>query len=143
MGYGSGPLSKLSYASTVCAALSMLLVRQQDAVGLCLAHGKEVEFLPPHSSAAHVSAIAELLAAVRPEGGTDLGAVAHAVAEKARRRALILIFSDLFESGVDLDQGAKDAAGSARPGEGRGARGHRRRRRAEPEHRTGPRFRTA
>jgi len=101
MGYGSGPLSKLAYASTVCAALSILLVRQQDAVGLCLAHGKDIEFLPPHSSAAHASAIAELLSAAKPAGGTDLGALAHAVAEKARRRALILIFSDLFEGAAD------------------------------------------
>lgn len=101
MGYASGAQSKLAYASTVCAALSMLLVRQQDAVGLCLAHGKEVEFLPPHSSAAHASAIAELLTTARPAGGTDLGAVAHVVAEKARRRALILVFSDLFEGAAD------------------------------------------
>jgi uncharacterized protein (DUF58 family) len=105
MGYGSGALSKLAYASTVAAALSVLLVRQQDAVGLCLAHGKDVEFLPPHSSATHASAIAELLTAAKPSGGTDLGAVAHAVAEKAHRRALILIFSDLFESGDVSDQG--------------------------------------
>ncbi len=105
MGYGSGALTKLAYASTVAAALSMLLVRQQDAVGLCLAHGKDVEFLPPHSSAAHASAISELLAAAKPSGPTDLGAVAHAVAEKAHRRALILIFSDLFESGDGSAEG--------------------------------------
>ena len=109
MGYGSGPLTKLAYASTVAAALAMLLVRQQDAVGLCLAHGKDVEFLPPHGSAAHASAVAELLGAAKPSGGTDLGAVAHAVAERARRRAMILIFSDLFEGGETARAG---------PGEG-------------------------
>jgi uncharacterized protein (DUF58 family) len=108
MGYGSGALTKLAYASTVAAALSILLVRQQDAVGLCLAHGNDVEFLPPHSSAAHASAIAELLTAAKPQGGTDLGAVAHAVAERARRRALILIFSDLFESGESSGQSSGD-----------------------------------
>ena len=108
MGYGSGALTKLAYASTVAAALSILLVRQQDAAGLCLAHGKDVEFLPPHSSAAHASAIAEVLGGAKPSGTTDLGAVAHSVAEKAHRRALILIFSDLFENGVSSGQGSGD-----------------------------------
>ncbi|MHB8420423.1 MAG: DUF58 domain-containing protein [Myxococcales bacterium] len=99
MGYASGPLSKLAYASTVAASLAVLLSRQQDAVGLCVAHGERVEFLPPRSSPAHASAIAERLAEVKPAGGTDLPALAQVLAEKAPRRALLLIFSDLFENG--------------------------------------------
>lgn len=97
MGYASGAQSKLSYATTVAAALTMLLARQQDAVGLFLAHGGEVRFIPPHASPAHASALIELLDRVSPAGGTDLGAIAQAVAERARRRSLVLVLSDLFD----------------------------------------------
>jgi uncharacterized protein (DUF58 family) len=99
MGFASGPLTKLAYASTVAASLAVLLSRQQDAVGLCVAHGERLEFVPPRSSPAHVSAIAELLSGEKPDGGTDLGSLARALAEKAPRRALLLVFSDLFENG--------------------------------------------
>ncbi len=98
MGYGSGPMSKLEVATTAAAALALLLVRQQDQVGLCLLQGGRVELLPPHSSPAHAKAIVERLSAARPDGPTNLGAAARLLAEKAGRRALVLLFSDLFES---------------------------------------------
>ncbi len=107
MGFSSGPLTKLAYASTVAASLAVLLSRQQDAVGLCLLRGERAEFLPPRSSAAHAAAIAELLAGVKPEGGTDLGTLAHSLAEKAPRRALLLVFSDLFDQGGPGSEGLR------------------------------------
>ena len=108
MGYASGDQSKLSCAATAAAALAMLLVRQQDAVGLCLAQGDKVRFLPPHASPTHVNAIVDLLSEVEPVGGTNLGAIAHVLAERARRRALILVFSDLFDGGADGQRPASE-----------------------------------
>lgn len=98
MGYGSGAMTKLAYASTVAASLAMLLARQQDAVGLALAHGEKVDWLPPRSSPAHAVGLAELLGTASPTGGTDLTALARTLAEKAPRRSLILVFSDFFET---------------------------------------------
>ncbi|MHB1843951.1 MAG: DUF58 domain-containing protein [Deltaproteobacteria bacterium] len=111
MATGSGPLTKLEVAATAAAALALLLVRQQDQVGLCLLQGGKVELVPPRSSAAHAKAIVERLSEARPEGITDLAAAAQLLAERARRRSLILVFSDLFEGGAGdpvLQPGLRD-----------------------------------
>lgn len=94
---GGEGLSKLEYAATMAAALSYLLVRQQDAVGLVIARGKEQGYLPPRAAMGHFSALMSRLEGLRGEGPTDLAAAADWVAERARRRAAIFVFSDLLD----------------------------------------------
>lgn len=90
-------LTKLEYACTLAATLAYLLVRQQDAVGLVIFGGSELRFLPPRASTAHLPAILDVLESLKGDGGTDLAAAARFVAEKARRRASILVLSDLLD----------------------------------------------
>ena len=101
MGFSSGKLgslTKLDVACTLAAAFAYLLVRQQDAVGLILIQGSAVSYLPPRAAAGHLTAVLETLANTRPKGQTDLAAVAELLSEKARRRAAVFVFSDLFDS---------------------------------------------
>ena len=110
MGYrGAEGLSKLEYAAVLAASLSYLLVRQQDAVGLVIARGKESRYLPPRAAMGHFPAILHHLENLQGEGPTDLAAAADWVAEKARRRAAIFVLSDLF----DFSPGARAAEGGA------------------------------
>lgn len=99
MGYRGAEegLTKLEYASTVAAALAYLLVRQQDAVGLVIAQGEELHYLPPRAHIGHFPAVLSLLEKVKPRGTTDLGRAVDFLAEKARRRAAIFVLSDLFD----------------------------------------------
>jgi uncharacterized protein (DUF58 family) len=100
MGFSSalpGGLSKLDVACTLAAALTFLLVRQQDAVGLLVLQGGQINYLPPRAAAGHLSAVLETLASVRAEGQTDLAQLAEVLSEKARRRAAVFVFSDLFD----------------------------------------------
>ncbi len=99
MNYGSAALTKLETAATLAAALAYLLIRQQDAVGLAIFRGGELSYLPPRSGADHFQVIAEALDAVTGQGRCDLGEMARALAEKARRRSAIFTFSDLFDEG--------------------------------------------
>lgn len=92
-----GILSKLEYAAVLAASLSYLLVRQQDAVGLVIAKGRQIRYLPPRAAMGHFPAILHHLEDLRGEGTTDLAAAADQVAEKARRRAAIFVLSDLFD----------------------------------------------
>lgn len=99
---GGDGLSKLDYAKTLAASLSYLLVRQQDAVGLAIASRAEeskgvAHWLPPRASMGHFPAILSRLEALEAEGTTDLAAAADWVAERARRRAAIFVFSDLLD----------------------------------------------
>jgi uncharacterized protein (DUF58 family) len=90
-------LSKLEYACTLAATLSYLLIRQQDAVGLVICGGPEIRYLPPRATTAHLPAILGMLEGLTGSGGTDLAAAARFVAEKARRRASVLVLSDLLD----------------------------------------------
>lgn len=97
MGFASEGTSKLDVACTLAAAMAYLLVRQQDAVGLVVLQNGTAKYLPPRAAAGHLNNVLELLAGARPEGTTDLATAADLLSEKARRRAAVFLFSDLFD----------------------------------------------
>jgi uncharacterized protein (DUF58 family) len=96
MAYGD-PESKWAVATAIASALASLLASQQDAVGLAIAQQGEVSVLPAHSSPGYLNAIMERLSEVNPSGPTDLGRLADILAEKIRRRSLVVLISDLFD----------------------------------------------
>jgi uncharacterized protein (DUF58 family) len=92
---GNGP-SKFDYARRLIATLSYLLVHQGDAAGLICVSEKTVSDVPPRRNPAHLQLICETLDQAHPRGKTGLPQVLHELAEKTRRRALVLVFSDFF-----------------------------------------------
>jgi len=96
MAYGE-PETKYELAAVLASSLATVLSRQQDRVGLAIWNGGELQVLPPHSSPAHLTNLNNLLVETVPRGGTDLGALADALAEKIRRRSLVIVLSDLFD----------------------------------------------
>jgi uncharacterized protein (DUF58 family) len=102
MGFaGEGSQSKLAYARRLAATLAYLAVHQGDAVGLtCCAQDLNKE-IPPRRTPSHLRNIFDTLAEVQSSGPTGLIASLHALAEKIKRRALVVVISDLF---CDPDQ---------------------------------------
>lgn len=98
MSYGSGSnISKLDYSLTLAAALSYLMIHQQDAVGLTLYSEKINKFLPPKSSRAYLQEILKSLANIEPSTKTNTAASLNEAAEKIKRRGMVIIISDLFD----------------------------------------------
>jgi uncharacterized protein (DUF58 family) len=97
---GSAPLSKFDYAATMVVALSMLLTRQQDPVGLVLFDEAASTMLPPEAKASQVQVISGLLQKCTPTRKTDLGGLLKSITNQGRRRGLMVIVSDLL---TDLD----------------------------------------
>jgi uncharacterized protein (DUF58 family) len=93
---GEGPLSKLRYASMLCAALSHLAARQRDAVGLTLFADRVVEHLSPRNNPDHRMEILYRLATSRAHPAAANIDVLHEAAELAPRRGLVAVISDLF-----------------------------------------------
>ena len=93
---GTARLTKLAYASVMAAALAHLLVRQHDAVGLLTFGEKPATFLPPRAATGYLVNVLGALDQARPAGKTDLAAAIAFLAETARRRAAILLFTDLW-----------------------------------------------
>ena len=98
MGYGSGAVSKFQYAATLSAALAYLMLHQRDAVGLICFDEAVRNYLPPRSVSSHLNTLLQTLQTVAPEGtDTDLSSAFHDLAERIKRRGLIVVFSDLLD----------------------------------------------
>lgn len=98
MAYSSnGKMSKLEYASYVAAALSYLMVQQRDAVGLTVYDEKVRIHMPPHASKSYLKAILKQLELTEGSNKTGTAASLHQIAERIKRRGLVIILSDLFD----------------------------------------------
>lgn len=108
MGYrsaGEAGLTKLEYASFLAACLSFVMMRQSDPVGLVLFDEKIQEFIPPGRSAPHLNQILRKLEEVKPSRSTQAAGAFHEMAERIRRRGLVIILSDLFDEPASVIRG--------------------------------------
>ena len=100
---GEAP-SKFEYARYVAAALVYLLVQQQDAAGLVTFDSKPRRIIPAAARTSQVRNLLEEMMATEPGGESALAPVLHEIAERIRRRGVIFIVSDLFDSVPELIQ---------------------------------------
>jgi uncharacterized protein (DUF58 family) len=102
MAYGSGRRSKYAFACHLAAALGYVVVKARDSVGLFLySDGIDVA-VPAANTFLHLNNLLKLLRTRTPAAATDLSVSLHDVAESVRRRALIVILSDLFGDAGDV-----------------------------------------
>ena len=105
MAFQSGELSKLAYGCYLAAALTHLLLRQNDAVGLTLFDTDIKTFIPPQAHPTQFRRVLDALDATASEGDTAVGPVLHRVAERIRRRGLVILISDLLDREEAIAQG--------------------------------------
>ena len=106
MKYASpGNISKLEYACYIAASLTYMLIRQQDSVGMVLFDNKVKKFVPASASPAHLRLLLHELGQLAPEQRTDTGLILHDLAERIKRKGLVVILSDLFDDPEKLMSG--------------------------------------
>ena len=89
--------SRLDYARKIAASLAYLTIQQGDAAGLvCVGEKKTIE-IPAKRNPAHLQLIFDTLEQVEAKGTTNIVQALHDLAERARRRALIIVLTDGFE----------------------------------------------
>jgi uncharacterized protein (DUF58 family) len=101
MGYSGRTVSKLEYAKRMAASLAYLMIIQRDAVGLTTFDTSVRTMIRPRAVPNQFSILCKTLEDTRTGGETSLGGILHALAERIRRRGLVIIFSDGFD---DLDE---------------------------------------
>jgi uncharacterized protein (DUF58 family) len=97
MGYRSDGMSKLEYGAHLSAALTYLMLRQQDSVGLVTFDEAIRRYIPPRNSPRHLKVIVEELEKQKPGNRTKVSRIFHDLAERVHRRGLIIVISDLFD----------------------------------------------
>ena len=82
MMYNSKNISKLSYANSLVAALSYLMIKQQDAVGLVQFSSKIDSFLFPKSRPSHLNSILDRLNDDKCGNDTKIEKILHEMADR-------------------------------------------------------------
>jgi uncharacterized protein (DUF58 family) len=105
MAYGEPAMAtKLQYASYLTAVLAYLMMRQQDAVGLTTFDTEVCLDMPARSSPRHFDEMMRHLEAVQPGRKTNLGATLHRLADRFKRRCLIVLISDLYDEPESVER---------------------------------------
>ncbi|MCK4404685.1 MAG: DUF58 domain-containing protein [candidate division Zixibacteria bacterium] len=98
MGYSSNSVNKLEYSRYLSAALSYLMLKQRDSVGLVLFDQNIKKYIPPKSALrSHLHVILQELDKLEPSRTTNISSALHEMAKRIKRRGLIILISDLFD----------------------------------------------
>jgi uncharacterized protein (DUF58 family) len=93
-----GNITKLEYAAYVAASLSFMMIKQQDAVGLAVFDERVNTYLPPHATKGYLRQILVELQRLTASHRTGAGKSLHQIADRIKRRGLVIVISDLFDN---------------------------------------------
>ena len=105
--YSSAEVSKLSYANSLAASLSYLMINQQDAVGIAKFSDKIDTFIPPKARPSHLNLILSQLDDKYSGYDTQIGIVLHELADRIRKRGMVILISDLLDKPENIIKGLK------------------------------------
>jgi uncharacterized protein (DUF58 family) len=97
MDFGSDNLTKFQYSKSISAALSYLMIKQQDAVGLTTFDEKINTIIKPKSKASHLNLLLKTMHNASTGGETNISNLLHGLAESINRKGLIILISDLLD----------------------------------------------
>jgi uncharacterized protein (DUF58 family) len=97
MDYGSNKLTKFEYSKSICAALSYLMIKQQDAVGLTTFDKKINTTIKPKSKISHLNLLLKTMHNSSTGGETNISSLLHGLAESINKKGLIILISDLLD----------------------------------------------
>lgn len=97
MKYGSAAVTKYEYACRLVAALSYVVIKGRDSVGLYAYSDRVDAAIGARNSFAHLNNLLSTLASQPPASTTATADALRRVADDIHRRALIVLISDLFD----------------------------------------------
>ena len=100
-------MSKLEYAQCAGAALAYLVLQQQDSVGLVTFDREVRALVRPSSNPSHLKQILQVIEESVPERKTATGPIFHDLAERLKKRGIVVILSDLFDDVESMMAGLK------------------------------------
>ena len=103
----AAPMSKLEYAQCITAALCYMILQQQDSAGLVTFDREVRALVRPSSNPSHLNQLLRVMEDARPERKTDTGPIFHGLAERFKKRGLVVILSDLFDDVDSMMAGLK------------------------------------
>ena len=103
MGYASeGLASKFDFACHLAAAIGYVVVKAKDSAGMYVFGEKIHAAVGARNSFSHLNNALRTLKKMQPASTTATAKSLHRVADDIRRRALVVLFSDLFDEQADV-----------------------------------------
>jgi uncharacterized protein (DUF58 family) len=93
--------SKLEYAQYLATALSHVIHRGQDQVGLAVIAGELVEHIPPGGTASHVAHVQEVVANIATRPAARMAGPLRRLFEQTSQRGVLLVMSDFLVDDLD------------------------------------------
>jgi uncharacterized protein (DUF58 family) len=103
MAYGSGSVTKYDFACRLAAALAYVVIKARDSVGLFLFSEKVDLDMEPRNSLNHLNNMLKRLQEHSPASTTNVADALHQIAGSIRKRALIIVISDLLDNEKDIN----------------------------------------
>ncbi|MFZ9088850.1 MAG: DUF58 domain-containing protein [Planctomycetaceae bacterium] len=100
-------LTKFDYAICLAAAISYLMIHQQDPVGLMTFDEKLRASLPARSRRSHLADILAVLQQCKPSGSSLIAENLRRAASMIRHRSLMMIMSDLLDDPDEILQAVR------------------------------------
>ncbi|MBT8308295.1 MAG: DUF58 domain-containing protein [Maribacter sp.] len=101
-------LNKIGFGVLAIAALMNILKKQRDAIGLSVFSGTYNFYAPEKGSERHhhmlLSKLSEISLDTKPIKETKIYTHLHLIAEKIKRRSLVFLFTDMFQTATDDDK---------------------------------------
>jgi uncharacterized protein (DUF58 family) len=88
--------SKLEYVQYLSTALSHVISRGQDQVGLAVLDGRLREMLAPGATASHIGRLQEIVENIRTNPSTRMADALRDLFEQSKRRGVLLLMSDFL-----------------------------------------------
>jgi uncharacterized protein (DUF58 family) len=107
MGFGMSTVTKFQYAQAASLCLARIVLGQRDAAGLAVMGGGVRSFVPPRARASHLDVLSQSLRDTTPVGPTSIAEDLGDVIQRIKRRGIVLLFSDCFDSIEELAKSLK------------------------------------
>lgn len=108
MKYASkGHISKFEYSIYLASALAYLMNKQRDAVGLTVYNDDIEKYMPARSKQSYIYQLIKILDEIEPSERTGMAKALSKVADRIKRRGMVIIISDLFDDLESIDNALK------------------------------------
>ena len=107
MNFSSSNITKFDYSKSLSAALTYLMIKQQDAIGLTTFDEKIDVSINPKSKISHLNLLLKTMHNAKPGGETNISHLLHILAESIKKRGLIILISDLLDNQEDIVKGLR------------------------------------
>jgi uncharacterized protein (DUF58 family) len=107
IGSGKDTWSKFDHATAIAAALSYLVIQQQDSAGLAIFDNELKHYIKPSNSPGQWKIITHELSITPRLKKTNTGRILDQLAEKLHHRSLIVLLSDFFDDMESIKKGLR------------------------------------